>query len=283
MYTAIESFLQFIDLARGRAQLTLAAYRSDLDLFHDFLIDRQVNDWSAVTQTLLLEYFQQLKRHRSQPATMRRKAVTLRLFFAYLKNNNSITVDPTKELHLSRVHKDLPDTLTIEQVERLIAAAKHSRSKTSLRDTAIIEVLYSSGLRVNELAGLTQRQIQGDTLRVRGKGNKEREVYIGRVAQAALQSYLTSLPRPPRGPLFGLRPRMIQYLLNRYSAAAGLDPAATPHTLRHSFATHMLDAGSDLRTIQDLLGHSSIATTQIYTHVSKDKKREEFFTTHPRS
>lgn len=284
MKNNLDRFIKHLDIACGFSANTVKAYGYDLNSLLAFLSEKKATAWSAVTRDLLLNYFSTLKRAKIAPASLQRKAVCFNTFFEYLINNNSLSSNPARDLVPGRQGRSLPHVLTQQQVNHLIETASRT-PKTGLRDAAIIETLYSSGIRVSELAGLKVGQLEGESLRIRGKGNKDREVYIGKPAYLAILKYLGSLPKNKQKSdrIFALGVRSVQRIFEQASAIAGLDPAATPHTLRHSYATHLLEGGADLRTIQDLLGHSSIATTQIYTHVANEKKRKEYIKAHPRS
>lgn len=284
MKNDLDRFIDHLEIARGFSPNTVKAYGYDLTSLLTFLPEKNVTTWSAVTRDLLLDYFSTLKKSKISSASLQRKAVSFNTFFEYLINNNSLSSNPARDIVPGRQGRSLPRVLTQQQVNHLIETASKS-PKTGLRDAAIIETLYSSGLRVSELAGLKVGQLEGESLRIRGKGNKDREVYIGKPAYLAILKYLGSLPKNKQKAdrIFSLGVRSVQRILEQASALAGLDPAATPHTLRHSYATHLLEGGADLRTIQELLGHSSIATTQIYTHVANEKKRKEYIKAHPRS
>lgn len=284
MINIIESFLRHLSIARGFSSNTVKSYGYDLSSLLSFLTKKGITTWSSVSRDHLLDYFAALKKQKIKPASLQRKAVAFKTFFEYLQNNNSISANRARDLVPGRQGRSLPHVLTIPQVNSLIAAASKV-PKNGIRDAAIIETLYSSGLRVSELVNLKAGQLEGESLRIRGKGNKDREVYIGKPAYLAILKYLGSLHQNKQKAdrIFALGVRSVQRILNQASSLSGLDPAATPHTLRHSYATHLLEGGADLRTIQELLGHSSIATTQIYTHVANEKKRREYIKAHPRS
>lgn len=284
MKSVIFSFLHDLSIARGFSANTVKSYGYDLSSLLTFLSKKGVSTWSAVTRDHLLDYFSTLKKSKIAPASLQRKAVCFNTFFEYLINNNSLSANPARDLVPGRQGRSLPHVLTVAQVNLLIETASKA-PKTGLRDAAVIETLYSSGLRVSELVGLKIGQLEGESLRIRGKGSKDREVYIGKPAYLAILKYLGSRPKEKskNDLIFAMGPRSIQRILNHASTLAGTEPPATPHTLRHSYATHLLENGCDLRTIQELLGHSSIATTQIYTHVANEKKRKEYIKAHPRS
>jgi integrase/recombinase XerC len=284
MNEQIRSFLRHLEIARGFSLNTVKAYGYDLTSLLTFLTQKSITTWPTVTRDHLLDYFATLKKAKVKPTSLQRKAVAFNTFFEYLINNKSLTINPVRDLVPGRQGRSLPHVLTIAQVNALITAATKA-PKTGLRDAAVIETLYSSGLRVSELVGLKIGQLEGESLRIRGKGNKDREVYIGKPAYLAVIKYLGSLAkeRGKNDRIFALGSRSVQRILNQASTLAGTEPPATPHTLRHSYATHLLEGGADLRTIQELLGHSSIATTQIYTHVANEKKRKEYTKAHPRS
>lgn len=284
MRSDISSFLRDLDLGRNFSTNTIKSYGYDLTSLLVFLASKGLTSWASITRENLLDYFAALKKVKAKPATLQRKAVAFNSFFEYLINNNSLSANPARDLAPGRQGLRLPHVLTIAQVNALISAAARD-PKIGMRDSAIIETLYSSGLRVSELVQLKVGQLEGESLRVRGKGNKDREVYIGKPAYLAIIKYLGSLPanRKKSDRIFAISSRSAQRILRRASSLSGLEPPATPHTLRHSYATHLLEGGADLRTIQELLGHSSIATTQIYTHVASEKKRKEYIKAHPRS
>jgi len=260
---------------------------SDLTDFTDYLKINNNNafDWSDLARSQVLDYFESLRKHDNfKPATLQRKAAALRLFLDYLVTQGVLSTNPAKGLQVAKFQRSLPKVLTLQEVDKLLKMASQSPN-TGLRDVAIIELLYSSGVRISELLSLTVDQIDGDFLRVTGKGGKPREVFIGEFARVAVYKYLASCnpPKSNADPIFDITRSWAFKLLARYSHLGGISPAASPHTLRHSFATHMLENNGDLRAIQELLGHSSIVTTQIYTHVSKEKKRREYIKSHPRS
>ena len=228
-----------------------------------------------------------LRRHGQSSVTRARKLSSLRSFCRYLREQGHITSDPTELLEAPIKRKRLPKALTKQQATQLLD--QEDVGRTPARDRAILELMYSSGLRVSELVSINWENIdfRSQTVRVTGKGNKDRIVLFGRTAKSALVEYLAG--QSCEGPTFRndkggrLTTRTVQNVIKRWAIRVGLPPETTPHTLRHSFATHLLDGGADLKSVQQLLGHESLATTQIYTHVSVEKLRETVKKAHPRS
>jgi len=229
-------------------------------------------------------------------ATMARKIATLRSFYKWADRRGFALGNPMTVIRTPRQAKRLPKAITIEQIERLLAAPGEA-DVLGRRDRAMLETLYSTGIRVSELVGLqvTDLDLAGEALRVRGKGNKERIVPLGSHAIGAIQRYLELLKTDTKfagresGPLFvnkhggRLSSRSVRRKLDKYLKLVGLDPSISPHTLRHSFATHLLDNGADLRSVQELLGHQSLSTTQVYTHLTATRIQDAFNRAHPRA
>lgn len=229
------------------------------------------------------------------PATMARKIATLRSFYKWLERNNCIDSNPMALIRTPRQKKRLPKAIDVEQVEKLLSAP-NDKTLLGARDRAILETLYSTGIRVSELVGINFGDIDetGQAIVIRGKGRKERIVPLGTHAMTAISHYLgimqtNNVPNESADPLFinkhttRLSTRSVRRKVSKYLEQVGLDPAISPHTLRHSFATHLLDNGADLRSVQELLGHQSLSTTQIYTHLTTKRMRESYDQAHPRA
>lgn len=293
----VEPFLDHLAFERGLSARTLEAYGRDLFRFLAYLDDRGVHDLPAVEGTHLREYTYRLKDDGLAPTSIRRAQSTLRTYFAFCLGEGWVADDPTERLESPRTWRRLPDVLGRDEVVRLVEAPD-PESGFYWRDRAILEVLYSSGLRVSELADLPLTGVDLDerVLLVYGKGSKERLVPLGGPAARALGRYLREL-RPEldggrgqgRGRVFLTargRPVSRQTVWNLVRAAArtaGIERKVSPHTLRHTFATHLLEGGADLAAVQELLGHADISTTQIYTHVDRRWLAEVHRAHHPRS
>ncbi len=292
-------FLGYLELERGLSRNTLEAYRSDLQQFGQFL-DRERLDPLEISASQLAGFVSELAGpgitgSGVAPATLQRKVACLRSFYRYLRRERMIEHDPAAELRGPRSRARLPHVLSRDEVARLLAQPSGS-SPTALRDRALLETMYACGLRASEVIGLELADLDLDTgiVRTRGKGSKERIVPIGSKAVATLGVYLErGRPR-----LVGLQPEPrvfvnlrggalsrqgLYKIVQRHAASAGLAHRMSPHTLRHSFATHLLAGGCDLRSLQEMLGHADIATTQIYTHLSTDRLRDVYFDAHPRA
>jgi integrase/recombinase XerC len=229
------------------------------------------------------------------PATMARKIATLRSFYRWLERNSAIDVNPMSLIRTPRQKKRLPKAIDVEQVEKLLSAP-NDKTLLGARDRAILETLYSTGIRVSELVGINFGDIDetGQAIVIRGKGRRERIIPLGTHAMTAISHYLgvlevNSIPNEISDPLFinkhttRLSTRSVRRKVSKYLEQVGLDPSISPHTLRHSFATHLLDNGADLRSVQELLGHQSLSTTQIYTHLTTKRMRETYDKAHPRA
>jgi integrase/recombinase XerD len=292
-------FLAYLEFERGLSRNTLEAYRSDLLQFGAFLRRRGVGVLDA-EHADLSAFLAELAaggegRPPVAPATLQRKAACLRSFYRHLRREAILQRDPTAELRAPRKSQRLPQVLTRDEVARLLAAPKGT-DPPALRDRALLELMYACGLRASEAIGLDVRDLDLtiDVLRARGKGSKERMVPIGREAVAAVRAYLdrgrpafVGLRDEPR--LFvnrrggGLTRQGLYKIVQRHARAVGLDDRMSPHTLRHTFATHLLAGGCDLRSLQEMLGHADIATTQIYTHLSAERLKDAYFKAHPRA
>jgi integrase/recombinase XerD len=292
-------FLAYLEFERGLSRNTLEAYRADLLQFGAYLRAHGY-DAFGVGHAELAGFLTELavgsaERQPVAAATLQRKAACLRSFYRHLRREGTITHDPTAELRGPRKTQKLPAVLSRDEVNQLLDAPRGA-SPTALRDRALLEVLYACGLRASEAVGLQLEDVNLDDgfLRARGKGSKERLVPIGREAVSALRAYL-SRSRPV---LVGLRPERHIFVNRRggglsrqglykivqgYADAVGLKDRMSPHTLRHTFATHLLAGGCDLRTLQEMLGHADIATTQLYTHLSTERLRDVYFGAHPRA
>ncbi len=288
MLSHIEEFLDYLTVERGLARNTIAAYRADLEGHLGFLVRLGVQAWPEVTESHIIRYLSTLQRRRNAPATLLRRLCCLRIFYRFLISRGLLTHDPCAALESMRPARKLPGTLTFEEILALLAQPD-VKTQRGLRDRALLELLYASGLRVSELAGLQRGDVNFDLGLVRcvGKGNKQRLVPVGEEALSALQTYLATrkedYPALFPGNKGPLRRASIWRIIKRYVCQAGITHPVSPHSLRHSFATHLLERGADLRAIQEMLGHASIATTQIYTHVSSDLLREAFQQAHPRA
>jgi integrase/recombinase XerD len=292
-------FLAYLEFERGLSRNTLEAYRSDLLQFGAFLGRRDATVLTAEHGDLAA-FLGELAagtedRPPVAPATLQRKAACLRSFYRHLRREGELDRDPTADLRAPRKSQKLPQVLTRGEVARLLGAPRGTEPGV-LRDRALLELMYACGLRASEAIGLELGDIDltAGVLRARGKGAKERLVPIGREAIAATRVYLDR----GRPALVGLRdePRLIvnrrgtgltrqglYKIVQRYAREAGLDGRLSPHTLRHTFATHLLAGGCDLRSLQEMLGHADIATTQIYTHLSAERLKDAYFKAHPRA
>ncbi|MBF8289261.1 MAG: Tyrosine recombinase XerC [Chloroflexi bacterium] len=303
---AIDDYLTFLRVERGVASATVLAYRADLT---DFAAARgTTRDWARGPDAAIRYLAARTKRGRPQdpglaPTSLRRRAAAIRGFYRFAFGEDLIGVDVAAHLDLPRSPRLLPETLTVAEVERLLEAAggEADDDPTRLRDRALLELLYAAGLRVSEALGLDREDLSLESafVRVIGKGDKERLVPVGDVALGVLRPWIDG-PRarllalghvaPVKGgPLFlGERGRRLArqqgwVAVKRAAAAAGLTDRVSPHTLRHSFATHLLEGGADLRIVQELLGHASISTTQLYTHLTGERIREVYARSHPRA
>jgi len=293
----IDRFLRFLAAERGASPLTLKSYREDLRQLEEFLRSAGCRTPGEASSVILRRFAAGLHAAGYAASSVARKLASTRSFYAFGQREGWVPANPAKPLRSPKRSRKLPKFLTGEEISRLLAAPQPARAG-GLRDRAILELMYSSGVRVRELVGLDDADldVRGGTIRVRGKGRRERLGMVGSHAQAALQAWLAARPRPaiapPRGaprPLFTnrfggrLSVRGVARLLEKHLAAAGLSRRASPHTLRHSFATHLLDAGADIRSVQELLGHKSLVTTQIYTHVTTTRLLDAFDKAHPRA
>jgi integrase/recombinase XerD len=292
-------FLATLELERGLSRNTLEAYRSDLQQYGAFL-GRRERDPLAVTPADLAAFVSELAagldgRRPVAPATLQRKIACLRSFYRHLRREQILDHDPTSELRPPRSRARLPKVLSRDEVNRLLEQPR-GLSPAALRDRALLETMYACGLRASEAITLElgELDLEAGILRARGKGSKERLVPIGSKAIATLHTYL-SQGRPClvglgdevrvfvnlRG--HGLSRQGLYKIVQGHAASAGLEHRMSPHTLRHTFATHLLAGGCDLRSLQEMLGHADIGTTQIYTHLSADRLRDVYFDAHPRA
>jgi integrase/recombinase XerC len=293
MQAWIDRFQQYLAVERNVSKHTCAAYRRDLAEFREFLaghggVDAAV--LSRIDHLLLRRYLAELHK-RNQRTSIARKLSALRTFFRYLVREGVLTANPAEVMATPKRNRYLPKTLSVDEASALMERG-HGVTTLALRDRAILELLYSSGLRVSELTGLNVEglDLRENLVRVLGKGNKERIVPVGAKAHAALAAYLEARGLVgDEAPLFvnhrggRLTPRSVQRHLKTRLLKAGVLKDISPHALRHSFATHLLDGGADLRAIQELLGHASLSTTQRYTQVSVDQLMAVYDKAHPRS
>ncbi|TDA67217.1 MAG: site-specific tyrosine recombinase XerD [Clostridia bacterium] len=281
----------------GEKQLagnTLAAYQRDLEQFWDWAEAQGYHGPAELETWALRRYLAWLGQKRLARTTIARKVSALRTYFKFLVRAGWLRENPVGVLHSPRLPRHLPVMLRYEQVEALLAAPRVD-TPVGLRDRAILELLYGSGLRVSELTGLGLGDVDlsGRCLRVLGKGQRERLAPLGSVASGWLERYLQNRPRPHRPEEAGyvflsargrrLSRRAVYALVSRYAREAGLAPGVGPHTLRHCFASHLLEGGADLRSVQELLGHARLSTTQIYTHVTGWRLKEVYERAHPRA
>ena len=293
---AVGRFLVYLSAERGGSPLTLKSYREDLLQLEEFLRSAGCRGPGEASTVLLRRFASGLHAAGYAASTVARKLASMRSFYAFGQREGWVRANPAKPLRGPRRARKLPKFLTGDEIARLLAAPQ-PQAAGGLRDRAILELMYSSGVRVRELVGLDDADLdlRNATVRVRGKGRRERLGIVGRHARAALEAWLAARPRQaataPRGsrPLFTnklggrLSVRGVARLLEKHLAVAGLTGRASPHTLRHSFATHLLDAGADIRSVQELLGHKSLVTTQIYTHVTTSRLLDAFDKAHPRA
>ncbi len=292
----IEAFLEMMSVERASARNTLIAYGKDLADAEAFLKTRGLDLVTAAAPDVEA-YFAHLGQLGLSPATASRRRAAVRQFYRFVLGEGWRTDDPSRRVDAPKARATLPKLLSTDEIARLAAVAEAKDEGAAARLVCMIEILYASGLRVSELTGLTLSAVARDPafLIVKGKGGKERLVPLNTYARTAVTRYLTFRPQflpkgdaanpwlfPSRGASRRLTPRRLAQLLDEAAADAGIDPArVSPHVLRHAFATHLLEGGADLRTVQKLLGHADIATTQIYTHVATDRLRDTLVRAHP--
>jgi len=286
-------YVDYLEAERNASPYTVRNYTTDLLGFFQFLRDRDIDSLKGVDRHVLRDYLSYLMEKGFVKASIARKLSAIRSFYRYLLREEIISVSPVATTSSPKLDRRLPSFLTIEEVGRLLEAPDLSTPQ-GLRDCALLELLYASGLRVSELVSLNLEQVNLDSneVRVWGKGSKERIVLMGEPAARALSTYLTRgrpefLGKKGTNALFlnryggRLIERRVQRILEKYTDIAGIGRRVYPHMLRHTFATHLLDGGADLRVVQELLGHASLSSTQIYTHVSKSQAKKVYLSAHP--
>ncbi len=293
MQQVFNKYINYLEAERNASPYTVRNYTTDLLGFFQFLRDKEVDSLKEVDRHTLRDYLSQLMEKGFVKASIARKLSAIRSFYRYLLREEIISTSPVATTSSPKLDKRLPSFLTIEEINRLLEAPDLSTPQ-GLRDRALLELLYASGLRVSELVSLNLERVNLDTneIRVWGKGSKERMVLMGEPAARALTAYLNQsrpelLGKKGNNALllnrYGKRliERRVQRILEKYTNIAGIGKRVYPHMLRHTFATHLLDGGADLRVVQELLGHASLSSTQIYTHVSKSQAKKVYLSAHP--
>ena len=289
MNELLESFIKHLSDERNYSEHTVKAYRGDLENFRGFLLkeEKKIEDADIAT----INAYVSTLYGKNSPASVERKISAVRSFFSYLVRKDIVAQNPAKLVRTPKKEKHLPVFLSVDEVFNLVDVKDPERSPLRVRDRAVLELLYSSGLRVSELAGATLADLSmGEAIiRVRGKGNKERIVPVGSKALSALGDYLDirGKLKPASDRIFlnsrggGITTRSLARIIKKYGLVSGISKNVSPHVLRHSFATHLLAGGADLRAIQEMLGHASLSTTQRYTHLSVERIMEVYDKTHP--
>jgi integrase/recombinase XerD len=294
----LETFINYLSVERGLSKHTLSAYRNDISALIEFLSENKLADqtWNNVGESDIRAYLDDLDERGYALTTKSRKIASAKSFFNFMKEEQIIEGNPLSDVRQPRTGQSLPKALSIEDVDRLLGGSSDSDTTEDARDLAMVELMYAAGLRVSELVGLNLRDVDLDagTVRTIGKGSKERVIPIYDIAVESIAEYITYF-RPAHSryqseeALFlnrrGRRlTRQAYWLrLNKLATKVGISSKITPHMLRHSFATHLLHGGASLRHLQELLGHSSIATTQIYTQLTSEHVRSEYTKAHPRA
>jgi integrase/recombinase XerD len=288
---AVRDYLQFEELERGLSPNTLDAYRRDIEEFLDF---QKPSSVLSIGGRAVNEYLSKLDGLNRKPSSIARKISAVRGFYKYLMEKERVLENPFEFARAPRISRYHPDYLSVEEI-KMILEKPDRKTAIGIRDAAMLELLYGSGMRISELIGLRLSSIYGEVgfIKIAGKGNKERLVPYGEYARRAIERYLTEvrekLKAEAQSEFLFLSNRKRRFsrvgvwkMIKKYALAAGINKKVTPHTFRHSFATHLLEGGADLRTVQELLGHSSITTTQIYTQVDKDYLLSAHREFHPR-
>lgn len=301
MKEEINSFLNYLTVEKGFSVNTLDAYRNDLQQLASFAGEEAtkqglISSWENFSRQVMLSYMLNLKERNYAATTIARKVAATRSFFGFLKSEGIIKTDPTENMSSPSVGKSLPRPITISQVRQLLEQPAKLNTVEAKRDKAMLELLYASGMRISELVNLNLGDVNIDEGFVKcfGKGHKERIVPIYEQAARSVQEYIAEtrpkLAHKKDGVALFLNPRGDRLTrqgfwqkLKEYARAAGLGTRVSPHTLRHSFATHMLSGGADLRAVQELLGHANISTTQVYTHLTSEHVRRTYERSHPRA
>ena len=302
MNEQVQQFLQFMSVEKGAASNTISAYRNDLEQFRVFVDGNCANGatpiWCSVNHQRLQQYVAQMRTKEYADATVARKVAAVKSFFSYLTAEGIVPSDPTETLSSPKVGKSLPKALSVRDVDELLEQPSKRSTPEAKRDKAMLELLYATGMRVSELVSLNLESIElhnsRATVRCVGKGGKERLIPIHEQAVRALRQYLEAArpelarSRRERALFINRRGERLTrqgfwLILKNYAKAASISNDVTPHTLRHSFATHMLRGGAPLRNVQELLGHANISTTQVYTQLTDDHMRSVYDKAHPRA
>ncbi len=293
MQEVFNKYINYLQVEKSASPYTVRNYTTDLVDFFDFLRRQGIVSLKEIEKNILRDYLSYLMGRGFVKASIARKLSAIRSFYRYLLREEMVTTNPAKDTSSPKLDKRLPSFLTTDEIVRLLEAPD-SATPQGQRDRALLELLYAAGLRVSELVRLNLEQVDLDTreIRVWGKGSKERMTLMGEPAAQALTLYLNQgrpqlLGAKKTSAMFlnryggRLTERSVQELLQSYADIIGLDKRIHPHMLRHTFATHLLDGGADLRVVQELLGHASLTSTQIYTHVSKSQARKVYLSAHP--
>ncbi|MBE6366346.1 MAG: tyrosine recombinase XerC [Lentisphaerae bacterium] len=311
--TNLEKFLKYLSVEKQASEHTINGYRLDLQQFIELMANNDLtfDDWGKFSRDDARSYLQELHKLKLAKNSVSRKLASIRSFYKYMQLEGVLTNNPFTRLPPQGRERKLPQVMSLGAIETLLEGVRsywtqqlaHGMAKNAeladfaaARDRALIEVIYSGGLRISEAVGMNFRDIDllSGTVLVHGKGKKERYCALGRPARNALREYIIERrlrrgSESPNDPVFinrnggRITPRSFQRNLKEYLQTAGLPPDFTPHKLRHSFATHLLDAGADLRSVQEMLGHADLGTTQIYTHVSTERMKEAYRKAHPRA
>jgi integrase/recombinase XerD len=297
----ITKFLTYLSVEKGFSENTLSAYQNDLSQLVLFIEEetsksKRMPSWPDFTRQMMLSYQLQLKERKYAATTLARKIAAAKSFFKFMMSEGKIKENPTQNVASPNVGRILPKPISLKQVRALLDQPARQSTPEAKRDRAMLELLYASGMRVSELISLNTEDVdtEGGFVRCFGKGSKERMIPIYRQAAIIVSDYIKEarphiVRRESEKALFlnrrgeRLTRQGFWQILKGYAKAAGLDEAITPHTLRHSFATHMLNGGADLRSVQELLGHANISTTQVYTHLTSDHVRKTYEKAHPRA
>ncbi|MGE5580358.1 MAG: site-specific tyrosine recombinase XerD [Bacillota bacterium] len=297
MESLIQEFIDYLGHEKGLANNTLESYSRDLKQYYGFLTGDSIETPSLAnaSQSTIVAYLMYLRKQGKATATIARRLAALKAFYQFLVKENYVAQDPTDDLSSPKLERKLPKVLTVEEVERLLAQPD-TRTPVGKRDKAMLELLYATGIRVSELVNLnvTDIDLREGFIRCMGKGSKERVVPMGEIAVSALRAFLDGarqrvIADPKEKAVFvnhhgkRLTRQGFWKIVKKYAAQAQIRKEITPHTLRHSFATHLLENGADIRAVQEMLGHADISTTQIYTHVTKDRLKDVYAKSHPRA